>query len=75
MLDVVLLTPEEKVFEGKAESIKLPGEHGEFEIMSYHKPVISRLIGGSLIIDGRVYPVRRGIIGFNQNKATIIVER
>jgi F0F1-type ATP synthase epsilon subunit len=75
MFNVVLLTSEEKIFEGKAESIKLPGEHGEFEILSYHKPVISRLIGGSLIIDGRVYPVRRGIVGFNHNKATIIVER
>ena len=75
MFEVVLLSLEEEIFKGTAQSVKFPGETGEFEILSYHKPLISRLIGGNLIIDGRVYPLRRGIVGFNQNKATIIVEK
>lgn len=75
MLDVTLISSEEVVFEGKADSVIFPGEYGVFEILTYHKPVVSRLIRGDVIIDGRMYPVRRGLMGLNHNKATIIVEK
>jgi len=75
MLDVMLISSEEVVFEGKAASVIFPGEYGVFEILTYHKPVVSRLIRGDVIIDGRMYPVRRGLMGLNHNKATIIVEK
>ncbi|MDD4941427.1 MAG: hypothetical protein PHS64_04730 [Candidatus Omnitrophica bacterium] len=75
MLDVTLISSEEVVFEGKADSVIFPGEYGVFEILAYHKPVVSRLIRGDVIIDGRMYPVRRGLMGLNHNKATIIVEK
>jgi len=75
MLDVTLISSEEVVFEGKASSVVFPGEYGVFEILTYHKPVVSRLIRGDVIIDGRMYPIRRGLMGLNHNKATIIVEK
>ena len=75
MLDVTLISSEEVVFEGKANSVVFPGEYGVFEILTYHKPVVSRLIRGDIIIDGRTYPMRRGLMGLNHNKATIIVEK
>jgi len=75
MLDVILISSEEVVFEGKANSIIFPGEYGVFETLTYHKPVVSRLIGGNVIIDGRIYPIRRGLMGLNHNRATIIVEK
>ncbi|HNQ51511.1 MAG TPA: hypothetical protein PLP56_05755 [Candidatus Omnitrophota bacterium] len=75
MLDVTLISSEEVVFEGKAGSVIFPGEYGVFEILTYHKPVVSRLIRGDVIIDGRMYPIRRGLMGLNHNKATIIVEK
>jgi F0F1-type ATP synthase epsilon subunit len=75
MLDVQLISTEEVVFEGKANSIVFPGEYGVFEVLPYHKPIVSRLVSGNVIIDGRLYPIRRGLIGLNHNKATIIVEK
>ena len=75
MLDVTLISSEEVVFEGKADSVIFPGEYGVFEILTYHKPVVSRLIGGDVVIDGRTYAIRRGLMGLNHNKATIIVEK
>jgi F0F1-type ATP synthase epsilon subunit len=75
MIDVQLISTEEIVFEGKANSITFPGEYGVFEILPYHKPLVSRLVSGNLVIDGRLYPIRRGLVGLNHNKATIIVEK
>lgn len=75
MFEVVMLSPEEVIYQGKAESAVFPGENGVFETLSYHRPIVSRLVGGSVFIDGREYPIRRGLMGFNNNKATVVVER
>ncbi|MDD5729603.1 MAG: hypothetical protein PHN57_00530 [Candidatus Omnitrophica bacterium] len=74
MLDVIVVSPEKVLFEGKARSVILPGEQGVFEVLSYHKPMLSRLIGGKVIIDEQRFSVRRGLAGVNMNKATIIIE-
>ncbi len=75
MFDILIFSPEEKVLEGKASSLIVPGENGVFEILPYHKPVLSRIVGGDVIVDGRVYSIRRGLVGFNRNKATVIIEK
>lgn len=74
MLDVIVVSPKRAIFSGKAKSIIFPGEKGVFEILSFHKPVLSRLIRGNLVIDGITFPIRRGIVGFNHNKAYVIIE-
>ncbi|TBR17586.1 F0F1 ATP synthase subunit epsilon [bacterium] len=74
MLDVTVVTPEKVIFEGKAKSIILPGEQGVFELLPYHKPLLSRLVSGKLLIDKSAFSIRRGIVGINHNKATIIIE-
>ena len=51
MLDVIVITPTGVLFEGRAQSVLFPGEQGVFEALSYHKPLVSRLISGNLIID------------------------
>jgi len=74
MLEVVVATPGQVIFEGKAKSLVLPGEQGVFEVLSFHKPIISRLISGRLMVDDQAFLIRRGIVGINANQATIIVE-
>ena len=74
MLDVLLVSPEKIIFEGKATSVVMPGEEGVLEVLSYHRPLLSRLITGKIFIDNASYGIRRGIVGINSNKATIIVE-
>ena len=74
MLDVVVATPERVLFEGEAKSLVLPGEQGIFEILSFHKPIISRLISGRILVDEQAFLIRRGIAGFDNNRAMIIVE-
>ncbi len=72
--DVTVLSPREIIFEGQAKSVILPGEKGVFEVLPFHKRILSRLISGKLFIDEQSFPVKRGIVKVNQNKVTIIVE-
>lgn len=74
MLDVLILSPEKEIFEGKAESVSLPGEQGTFEVLSFHKNLLSRLLSGSVIVDGRVFSIQRGIVKIENNTVTIISE-
>jgi len=74
-LEVIILTPEKIVFEGKANSIILPGEHGVFEVLPYHKPLISRLISGKVMLDTHSVTIRRGIVSVNNNRVTIVIEQ
>lgn len=74
MLDVVIYSPENKIFQGKADSVVFPGESGVFEILPYHKPFLSRLVSGKIIVDDQVFNIRCGIMGVEHNKATVVIE-
>jgi len=74
LLDVSLFNPKAAMYEGKAKSVVVPGESGVFEVLPFHKRIISRLISGTLYIDENGFPIRRGVIKVNQNQVTIIVE-
>jgi F-type H+-transporting ATPase subunit epsilon len=74
LLDVCVLNPKEIIFEGKAKSVVVPGEEGVFEVLPFHKRILSRLLSGTALIDEKHFPIGRGIIKVNQNKVTIIVE-
>lgn len=46
-----LKSQENVIFEDKATSVVLPGRDGEFEILDFHKPIISRLKKGIITVD------------------------
>ncbi len=74
LLDVTVLSPTQVIFEGKARNIIVPGEQGVFEILPFHKRILSRLLAGTMIIDARSFRMLRGIIKVNQNRVTVIME-
>lgn len=74
MLDVLIISPEEVIFEGQAESVILPGDQGTFEIQPYHKNLLSRLLAGDVLIDGNVFSISRGVVKVQNNKVTIVSE-
>ena len=74
MLDVIIYNPEKLVFRGQANSVVFPGEFGVFEVLSYHKPLLSRLIGGNIFVDDKSFKIRCGIVGVSHNKATVVIE-
>jgi len=74
MMNVTIMSTVKVIFKGKAESVILPGDMGVFEVMSYHKRVISRLLKGSIEVDGQQFPIARGIVKVVKNHVTAVIE-
>ena len=72
--DVLVLTLDRVIFEGKGRSLILPGEKGVLEILPYHKRLLTRLVRGPMILDGNTYPIQRGVAKVGLNEVTIIIE-
>ena len=49
MLKLRIVSPENVVYNGEAESLKVPGMMGEFEILDNHAPIISSLVTGIFV--------------------------
>lgn len=73
-LDVCVMSPREVIFEGKAKNVILPGESGVFEVLPFHKCILSLLVSGKLIVDEQAITIKRGIANVELNKVTVIVE-
>ncbi len=73
-LSVSVLSPQRVIFQGSAKSLILPGESGVFEVLPFHKRLLSRLLSGVVFIDQKHFPIKRGAVQVNQNRVIIIVD-
>ncbi len=73
-LEVLLLTPEKILFEGRAQRVILPGEEGTFEVGSFHRTLVSRLLPGVIVIDEHSFPIQRGVVKVEKNTVTSLSE-
>ncbi|MBS1658162.1 MAG: ATP synthase F1 subunit epsilon [Bacteroidetes bacterium] len=73
-----ILTPEKKIFSGKAQSVSLPGVQGRFQVLENHAPIISALQKGELkvISDSQEskWNISGGLVEVLKNKVTVLVE-
>ncbi|MCK4993811.1 MAG: F0F1 ATP synthase subunit epsilon, partial [Candidatus Omnitrophica bacterium] len=74
LLSVKIVTPEKVIFQGKADRVILPGEAGVFEVLPFHKTILSRLLAGTIVIDEEPFTVFRGVVKVAFNRVTIIME-
>ncbi len=74
MFNVMVLDQANVVFNGIANSVVLPGDEGEFEILDFHKPIVSFLRRGDIVIDEMGFPISRGIVRFYKNQLIALVE-
>ena len=74
-MEVTIIDTQRIIFKGKSKSVILPGEKGTFEILPFHKNIISRLIKGEIIVDGSSLSIKRGIVKAIKDEVTVIVER
>ncbi len=73
-IEVLIFTPERIIYRGKVHSLILPGEKGVFEVLPYHKPLISRLMGGFMILNGKHFQIKRGAAKVGLNRVVIVIE-
>lgn len=78
-MNLEILTPEEKVFEGTVESVKVPGTKGSFQILNMHAPVISTLEKGEIKVrksknQELIFTISGGVVEVRDNKIIILAE-
>ena len=57
------------------ESVYLSGDEGEYELLAHHYPLVGALPEGEIKIAGHIsIPLRAGVIMFQDNQCSIIVE-
>jgi len=77
MISLTILTPEEMLFDGCVDRVKVPGERGEFTVLPLHAPVVSTLVPGFVKYytgeeESRV-PVEGGFVEVLKDKVIICI--
>lgn len=63
------------VYEGEALSVFLPGADGEFEILDFHKPLISQLKEGTIVVDNyKEFKIRGGVVKMGGQSLVAVVD-
>ena len=74
-MKVTVLNPKHVLYEGQAESVFLPGDTAEFEILDHHAPITSLLTEGYVVIDWKDrVQIKKGMVKFDNNECMILVE-
>jgi len=61
MFKVLILSSKRVLYEQEAWSVFVCGDLGEFEVLENHKPIISLLRQGDIVIDGeKSIPIKKG---------------
>ena len=74
-MDITIVSLQEVLYQGKANQIIFPGEQGMFEVLPSHRPMVSLLLPGTIVIDeAQVLPIERGVVKVAFDQITAIVE-
>jgi F-type H+-transporting ATPase subunit epsilon len=79
MMQLVIITPDRKIFEGEVSEATFPGADGSFQVLKNHAPIVSALEKGlvsfthkddkqSLLVDG-------GVVEVINNKIVLLAEK
>jgi F-type H+-transporting ATPase subunit epsilon len=78
-MQIEIISPDKKLFEGEVSQITLPGVDGSLGILNNHAPLISVLKSGTIRLkeaDAKwvEFPVKGGVIEVFKNKVIILAE-
>ncbi len=80
MLKLKIVSPERIEYDGEAQSVKVPGMLGNFEILVNHAPIISSLIDGLVEYvtakgEKATLAVTGGFVSVQKNEVSLCVEK
>ena len=75
---LMILTPQETLFEGLVEKVELPGDKGRFMVLKDHAPIISSLSEGDVAYcsageESRIR-IAAGFVRVNANEIVVCAE-
>lgn len=79
MLRVDIVSPDGSVFQGPASTVTVPGQHGSFQILTNHAPVIATLDVGRIVLrddsgDQHSFAISGGVVEVLKNTVIILAE-
>ena len=78
MLRIEIITPDETVYEGDADSVNLPTADGEITVLPHHIPLMGILVPGTILVhlgkEEKVFAVGRGVIEIDGSTLRILAE-
>ena len=75
MFKATVMSLSKTLFEGSAWSVFAPGATGEFEILDLHKPIVSLLKKGKIVIDWKKeISIKRGAVRMSGDELVAVVE-
>jgi len=77
-MNLEILTPDKKVFEGEVTAVTVPGTMGSFQILKDHAPIISTLEDGPVVIKNKkeeqTFIIKGGVVEVLKNKIVVLAE-
>jgi len=75
-MKVEIITPDENLFKGEAESIIVPGSSGLIGILNNHAPFITTLQKGTVVLrtnkGEQTFEVKSGVVEVLDNKVIVL---
>jgi len=77
-MQLEIITPDKKIFEGEVTAVTFPGEDGSFQVLNHHAPLVSLLKDGvveykSKDLSERVH-ITGGVVEVLKNKVILLAD-
>jgi len=78
-MNLEIITPDKKIFNGTVKLVKVPGSKGSFEILPKHAPIVSTLDKGKIKViipnnEELFFDIIGGVIESKDDNAIILAE-
>mgnify|MGYP003339341133 CR=1 FL=1 len=78
-MQLEIITPDKKVFEGECTSVSVPGADGHFQMLNNHAPIISTLGNGLVKVKSgnkeQLFNIKGGVVEMLNNKLIVLAEK
>ena len=78
-MQLEIITPEKRLFEGECTSVQVPGTQGSMGFLNNHAALITTLQAGTLSVktaDGdQSFEISGGVVDVMNNKGVVLVEQ
>lgn len=78
-MNISVLTPDNSIYSGEVQSVKVPGASGAFTILKRHMPIVSSLVKGKVTLSlngGKEisFDIEKGFIEVTNDEISLLVQ-
>ena len=77
-MNLEIITPDRKVFNGETTAVTFPGSEGQFQVLNNHAPLVATLGKGDILINTgagkQSYTVDGGVVEVLNNRILVLAE-